>query len=184
MDRVGRCGPSLNFPSLVLSPLLFPPLFFSSASLPLSTAATHAPPSPVPSIFMRLYKVAARADASAWKEAGKLTGSDLDLADGFIHTSDYGMCQVVAERFFSGRDDLVLLVIDLAPLAPLVVEGFEALELGEESEASTVVQTSPDGCAHVFRRPGEELPMSLVTELPLPLGGDGKHAFPRGLGEG
>ncbi|MCF8481157.1 MAG: DUF952 domain-containing protein [Rhodospirillum sp.] len=53
--------------------------------------------------------------ATAWKSAvmeGLYEGSDLDRKDGFIHCSAAETVEGTANRFFAGREDLVLLVID------------------------------------------------------------------------
>jgi uncharacterized protein (DUF952 family) len=52
---------------------------------------------------------------SAWKSAvmaGSYAGSDLDLRDGFIHCSAAEAVEETANRFFPGREDLTLLIID------------------------------------------------------------------------
>jgi len=53
-------------------------------------------------------------DRTAWDAAmaeGVFKGSEVDLADGFIHFSSE-----TARRYFSGRDDLVLVAVDTGPL--------------------------------------------------------------------
>jgi uncharacterized protein (DUF952 family) len=49
-----------------------------------------------------LYKICTAAEAEAWEGAGSITGSGLDLADGFFHSSDGEMVKKVAGMFFKG----------------------------------------------------------------------------------
>lgn len=56
------------------------------------------------------------ADAPAWaaaRAAGVFHGSALDLADGYIHLSSPAQLAGTARRHYAGRDDLVLLAVDL-----------------------------------------------------------------------
>ena len=58
-------------------------------------------------------------DRTAWDAAmaeGVFKGSELDLADGFIHFSSAAQAAETARRYFSGRDDLVLVAVDTGPL--------------------------------------------------------------------
>ena len=54
-------------------------------------------------------------DRPAWDAAlaeGLFKGSALDLADGFIHFSSAAQVAETARRYFSGRDDLVLVAAE------------------------------------------------------------------------
>lgn len=58
-------------------------------------------------------------DRPAWDAAtaeGMFKGSELDLADGFIHFSSAPQAAETARRYFSGRDDLVLVAVDTGSL--------------------------------------------------------------------
>ena len=58
-------------------------------------------------------------DRPAWDAAlaeGVFKGSELDLADGFIHFSSAVQAAETARRYFSGRDDLVLVAVDTGSL--------------------------------------------------------------------
>ena len=56
-----------------------------------------------------IWKIVTPDDLAAWKAAGVMTGSDLDKADGFIHSSNGAMVKKVARLFFSDRGDCLLL---------------------------------------------------------------------------
>ena len=59
------------------------------------------------------YKI---VDAGEWRAAvaeGRYEGAPLDLADGFIHMSTETQTAETVRRHFAGRDDLLLLTVDL-----------------------------------------------------------------------
>ena len=63
-----------------------------------------------------IYKV---CDIALWQDAeraGVFTGAEIDLSDGYIHFSTAGQLQDTLARHFAGRDGLVLLTVDCAPL--------------------------------------------------------------------
>lgn len=63
-----------------------------------------------------IYKV---CDIALWQDAervGVFTGAEIDLSDGYIHFSTASQLQDTLARHFAGRDGLVLLIIDCAPL--------------------------------------------------------------------
>ena len=47
-----------------------------------------------------IWKIATPEDIAAWDSAGAITGSALDRADGFIHSSNGPMVKKVARMFF------------------------------------------------------------------------------------
>lgn len=51
-----------------------------------------------------LYKIATAAENAEWVAAGSITGSGLDLSDGFFHSSDGVMVKTVASMFFKGAN--------------------------------------------------------------------------------
>jgi len=58
-------------------------------------------------------------DRPAWDAAtaeGVFKGSELDLADGFIHFSSAAQAAETARRYFSGQDDLVLIAVEAGML--------------------------------------------------------------------
>ena len=58
-------------------------------------------------------------DIALWQDAerdGVFTGAEIDLWDGYIHFSTASQLQDTLARHFAGRDGLVLLTVDCAPL--------------------------------------------------------------------
>ena len=93
-------------------------------------------------------------------EAQALAGFGIDLTDGFIHLSSAEQVKETARIYFSGREDLMLVIIDSSSLE-------ESLRW-EESRAGALFP-------HVYG----VIPMAavLAAEM-LPLGSDGEHQFP------
>ncbi len=63
-------------------------------------------------------------DAAEWREAvaeGAYGGSSVDVADGFIHLSSATQLDETARKHYAGRENLMLLTIDLTALADTVV---------------------------------------------------------------
>jgi uncharacterized protein (DUF952 family) len=61
---------------------------------------------------LRIYKLLPRAEWSAAHEAGRFSGSGVDLADGYIHFSTAAQAQETARRHFAGQADLVVLEVE------------------------------------------------------------------------
>jgi uncharacterized protein (DUF952 family) len=111
----------------------------------------------------RVYKILPQAEWDAAVERGVFAGSGIDLRDGFIHLSTGPQARRTAQRFFAGRDGLVLVAIEAEALGGTLV--FEAAGDGERFP-------------HVYGA----IPMTAVAAVyPLPRGGDGRHLFPGGL---
>uniref|UniRef100_A0A7S4DXR8 DUF952 domain-containing protein n=1 Tax=Lotharella globosa TaxID=91324 RepID=A0A7S4DXR8_9EUKA len=131
-----------------------------------------------------VWKVADKVEVEAWTAAGKMMGSELDKKDGFIHSSNAVMVRKVASMFFAGVENLVLLRIDTSKLAGEVSfvddDGSKDAQISKDGQDGprTLVKYSPNGCAHIFRAVGDELPWSAVNVFPLPVGKDGVHEFP------
>lgn len=108
-----------------------------------------------------IYKI---CPAALWAEAetaGVFRGAPVDLADGFIHFSTAEQVAATAARHFAGKDGLLLLAVEAAALG-------EALRY-EVSRGGALFP-------HLYG----ELPCQAVRRaLPLPLGADGKHVFPK-----
>lgn len=62
-----------------------------------------------------LYRIADRADWQQAQETGFFASADLQ-AEGFIHTSERHQVLETAHRYYAGRSDLLLLVLDEAAL--------------------------------------------------------------------
>ena len=62
------------------------------------------------------YKLVDRAEWTTALAAGAYAGSAVDLADGYIHMSTAAQLAETARRHYAGRRELVLVVVDLAPL--------------------------------------------------------------------
>jgi uncharacterized protein (DUF952 family) len=59
-----------------------------------------------------IYKLLSVAEWTAAKQAGRFTGSAVDLADGYIHCSTAEQVVETAARHFAGQHGLVLLAVD------------------------------------------------------------------------
>ena len=66
------------------------------------------------------YKIAEAADWTAMLETGRYGGSALDRADGFIHLSTPGQLDATAAKHFAGKDDLVLVTVDLTEVMDIL----------------------------------------------------------------
>lgn len=66
-----------------------------------------------------VYKIASKADWDAALAAGELTGTPVDLADGYIHFSTAAQLKETLDRHYRGQSGLVLATIepDLLPQA-------------------------------------------------------------------
>lgn len=107
-----------------------------------------------------VYKIAPEA---LWREAeaaGIFHGAPVDLADGFIHFSTAAQVRETAARHFAGQDGLLLVAVDA-----------DALGAALKWEVSRGGALFP----HLYA-PLD--PASAVWVKPLPLGPDGRHAFP------
>jgi uncharacterized protein (DUF952 family) len=59
-----------------------------------------------------IYKI---APASWWRKAqdkGQFDGAPVDIAEGCIHFSTAEQAEVTAAKYFSGKDDLLLIAVD------------------------------------------------------------------------
>ncbi|MFC0633985.1 DUF952 domain-containing protein [Brevundimonas balnearis] len=59
------------------------------------------------------FKILDVRDWSAWRATGSFAGSAVDLADGYIHLSTEAQLAETARRHYAGRDDLVLVEVEL-----------------------------------------------------------------------
>lgn len=110
-----------------------------------------------------IYKICSRA---LWRDAlaeGRFAGAPIDRADGFIHFSTAEQVAETASRHFGGIADLVLLSV-------------QAAALGD------ALRYEPSRGGALFPHLYDNLPLSAVSAVAdLPLGPDGRHAFPPGI---
>jgi uncharacterized protein (DUF952 family) len=64
----------------------------------------------------RIYKLLGAGEWAAAKAAGRFEGSEVDRRDGYIHFSTGAQVAETARRYFSDRNDLILLGLDAEPL--------------------------------------------------------------------
>lgn len=108
----------------------------------------------------RIYKI---CPETLWRKAelsGRFDGAPVDHADGYIHFSTGSQVRETAAKHFSGARDLVLAAVDAEALGP-------------------ALRWEPSRGGELFPHLYGSLPLSAVLDVvPLPLGRDGRHAFP------
>ena len=113
--------------------------------------------SPIPAVKF-IYKV---CDSDVWqvaRQTGTFIGAEIDLQDGYIHFSTARQLRDTLVRHFTGRDDLVLLKIEL-------------------NQIDIVWEAARDGdwFPHLYDR----LPLSsVVAEYELERSPSGNHIIP------
>lgn len=111
-----------------------------------------------------IYHMCKRAEWDAARATGRYLGSSQDVADGFIHFSTAMQIVESAAKHRAGQADLVLIEVDSERLGPAL-----------RWERSRHGQLFP----HLYG----PLPLDAVRRVAeLPLGADGRHGFPWGLG--
>jgi len=109
------------------------------------------------------YKILTKDQYDQLKTDGVFKGAPVDLADGYIHMSTREQASETAAKHFAGQDNLVMLMIDLAPFGEAV--------RWEESRGGALFP-------HLYG----ELPLSAVAgKVVLRLDEQGKHLFPAGF---
>lgn len=107
-----------------------------------------------------IYKITDETTWRAAQAAGEFIGSELDIADGFIHLSTAQTVKETAALYYAGVDHLLLVAVDATKA-----------DAELKWEASRNGQLFP----HLFG----VLPMkACVWAEPMPLGDDGTHVFP------
>jgi uncharacterized protein (DUF952 family) len=100
--------------------------------------------------------------ASLWRKAqdkGRFDGAPADIADGYIHFSTAEQAEATAAKFFSGKDDLLLIAV-----------ATKRLSGGLRFERARGGVLFP----HLYA----DLPLdAVVWAKPLPLRPDGGHDF-------
>ena len=61
---------------------------------------------------MLIYKILRHAEWEQWQVEGTFAGTPLDQDDGFVHCSTREQVPGTIERFFTGDDSLVLVILD------------------------------------------------------------------------
>jgi uncharacterized protein (DUF952 family) len=109
---------------------------------------------------MLVYKICRASEWEAAVAAGRYDGSEVDRRDGFIHFSTARQVAETAARHFAGQGDLVLVAIPAAALG-------------------AALRYEPSRGGDLFPHLYAALdPARAQSVRPLPLGGDGRHAFP------
>ena len=109
------------------------------------------------------YKILTKDQYDQLKTDGVFKGAPVDLADGYIHMSTREQAADTAAKHFGGQDNLVMLMIDLAPFG-------EALKW-EKSRGGALFP-------HLYA----DLPLSAVAgKVVLRLDEQGRHLFPAGF---
>ncbi|MDP4023099.1 DUF952 domain-containing protein [Methylobacterium sp. NEAU 140] len=110
-----------------------------------------------------VYKICPRPLWTTAEAEGRFGGAPVDRADGFIHFSTAAQVAETAARHFAGQDDLLLLAV-------------EADRLGD------ALRYEPSRGGALFPHLYGEMPLDAVVSVEdLPLGPDGRHAFPEGI---
>ena len=106
-----------------------------------------------------IFKIVGAQGWRAAEAAGVFSGAPVDLADGYIHFSTAEQAPETAQKWFAGRDDLVLAAIEAEALGP-------------------ALRWEPSRGGALFPHLYAPLPLTAVVwARPLPLGADGRHWF-------
>jgi uncharacterized protein (DUF952 family) len=107
-----------------------------------------------------LYKICPAALWRAATNAGVFRGSQVDRRDGFIHFSTAAQAPETAAKNFAREPDLLLLHVDAGSLG-------------------AALKWEPSRGGALFPHLYGDLALAAVIKVePLPLGADGRHAFP------
>ena len=110
-----------------------------------------------------IYKICTAEEWRAAEAKGRFEGSEVDLADGYIHFSTAAQARETAAKHFAGREGLVLVAVD-------------AGALGAE------LKWEPSRGGDLFPHLYGPLQVSAARNVaPLPLE-DGSHVFPAHMG--
>jgi len=118
---------------------------------------------------MLIYKIFTAPQWAALEQGGESAGAPVDLADGFVHFSTGPQVAETAAKHFAGQAGLMLLAVTAGRLGPAL--RWEPSRTGDRGGA-------------LFPHLYATLRRSDVAWVrPLPLGPDGAHEFPQGMGE-
>lgn len=110
-----------------------------------------------------VYKIVSFEEWDAALANGEYAGSTVDRADGFIHFSTAQQVAATAAKHFSGRNDLLIVTVDTAPMA-------------------RHYKMEPTRGGALFPHLYAKLPVANAIEWQeLPLGEDGRHILPDNL---
>lgn len=110
-----------------------------------------------------VYKLVRAGEWLLAEAEGRFTGSAADVADGFIHFSTAAQVAETAARHFAGAPDLVLVAVSAEALGP-------------------ALRWEPSRGGALFPHLYGALPIAAVRGVTrLPLGPDGRHAWPDGV---
>jgi uncharacterized protein (DUF952 family) len=113
-----------------------------------------------------IYHMSKSAEWAAAQSAGRYDGSSQDVADGFIHFSTADQIVESAAKHRAGQGDLVIVEVDAACLG-------------------SSLRWEPSRGGQLFPHVYGGLRLDCVRRVaPLPLGADGRHVFPWGIGAG
>ena len=107
---------------------------------------------------MLIYKILTNEQFITLNATGRFDGAEIDLADGYLHTSTAAQTQETTDKHFRGTENLVLIALDAATYGSDLIW-----------EASRGGQDFP----HIYGRP--LLRSEMVWARPIPLV-DGRHA--------
>ncbi|MBL8696999.1 MAG: DUF952 domain-containing protein [Alphaproteobacteria bacterium] len=111
-----------------------------------------------------IFHVCRSAEWGTAEASGRYEGSSQDRADGFIHFSDASQVVASVAKHRAGQDGLVIVEVDA-------------------SRVGSGLKWEPSRGGKLFPHVYGGLPLAAVTRVaPLPLGADGRHVFPWGLG--
>ncbi|WP_336971006.1 DUF952 domain-containing protein [Sphingobium aromaticiconvertens] len=109
------------------------------------------------------FKILTADQYAQFKADGIFHGAPVDLADGYIHMSTREQAAETAAKHFAGQDSLVMVMIDLAPLAE-------------------AIRWDPSRGGALFPHLYAPLPISAMAgKVILRLDEAGRHQFPAGF---
>jgi uncharacterized protein (DUF952 family) len=107
-----------------------------------------------------IFKIVSAREWQAAEEAGRFTGSAVDVRDGYIHFSTAAQAPETARRHFAGQLDLLLIAVAVDALGPNL-------------------RWQPSRNDELFPHLYADLPLSAVRWVrPLLLDAAGGHVFP------
>lgn len=107
-----------------------------------------------------VYKLVTKDLWASAEKVGVFKGAPIDIADGFMHFSTSKQARETAQKYFAGREDVLLVEVSMSILS---------------DHWQWDLSRGGDLFPHLY----VDLPLDQVNWVkPLPLGLDGLHAFP------